>query len=153
MRLGRLLRAACLLVMASAHAADLSVIGGWSQPIGSMDLASGAGTDIRSPIESASSQAQISITNTGGGPWTLMVRRLDSTLPVGVDLAVRRTTSGSGGGSLVGGESYMNVTATEQALFSGTGDRGGIGIQLRLDGLSIRQAPGPYDSPILYRIE
>lgn len=143
---------AFLLMAAFSQAADVNVVGSWSERIGAADLSAGAGTDIRWPIESDPYQVQISIDNTGGGPWTLMVRRFGSNLPAGVTVAIRRTTGGSGDG-VVGGESYVMVTEIDQPLFYGTGDSSGIGIQQRLDGVSIGQGRGDYSGELLYRVQ
>ncbi|WP_233490323.1 hypothetical protein [Thiocapsa marina] len=137
----------------SAQAADISLTGGdWSETIDAGDLIAGAGSDIRSPIESGSYQATLDISNTGGALWTVGVQRSGSSLPSGVTLAVRRTSDGSGGGSITGGQSYLTVGSLEQAIFYGSGDRSGIRLQLRLDGVSVGNGPGAYDTTLIYRI-
>ncbi len=140
----------CALAMPFTHAADIEVFGFWSEQLGAIDLASGAGSDIRSPIISDPLHAQINIANTGGGSWTLVLRREGSNLPSEVTLAVRRSSSGSGAGSVSGGEDYLTVTDSDQALFSGSGDRDGIGLQLRLQGVSVRHGAGTFGSLLRY---
>jgi hypothetical protein len=143
----------CSLVMAGPQAADVAVFGSWSEQLGAIDLAAGAGSDIRSPITSDGSQTYISIANTGGGAWTLYVRRTDSSLPSGVSLAMRRISSGSGTGTIVGGEGDLTVTDMDQEFFFGSGDRIDIALQLRLDGVSVRHGMGTFGTLIHYRID
>lgn len=148
-----LLLSALLTAAIPAQGGDLSVLGGWSPLIDAGALAAGAGSDFRTSIESPTSETRISILNTSGSPWTLWVRQATSSLPSGVTLSLRRTTSGSGAGDLTGGQSYLSLDQGEQALFSGTGDRTGIGLQWRLDGVSIRQGPGVHGGAIQYRVD
>jgi len=145
---------AAVLAAAQAGAADIGLTGGgWSETIDAGDLFAGAGTDIRSPIESGSSEFRVDVSNTGGASWTVRLRRSDLSWPSGVTLAARRTTDGSGAGSIGGGASYQNVTGLDQALFSGSGDRSGIGIQLKLEGLSVQHAPALYETTLTYTID
>jgi hypothetical protein len=146
--------AASAMAAGTGAAADIGLTGGgWSETIDAADLFAGAGTDIRSPIESGSSEFRVDVSNTGGASWTVRLRRSDLSWPSGVALAARRTTDGSGPGSISGGASYQSVTALEQALFSGSGDRSGIGIQLKLEGLSVQHAPALYETTLTYSIE
>ncbi len=152
MRIHVILSSVVLLAALNLEAASISVMGEWFATIGESDLASGAGTDIRSAIESNAYQAEISIGDTGGAFWTLVVSRSGATLPTGVALAVRRNGSGSCG-NLTGGMEYRDLTDQDQTFFSGVGDCSGIGIQLRLQGVSIQQAPGLYGTTILYTVQ
>jgi hypothetical protein len=144
--------ALCLAVASVAQAADLTVTGSWSETLGPPDLVDGAGTDIRSPITSGSYQATLDIANTGGAAWTIGVRRASSNLPTGVAIAVRRTTTGTGDGGISGGESFLTVGGTEQTLCSGTGDRSGVGLQLRLNSISVAHGTGSFGATLTYRI-
>jgi len=139
---------------ACVQAADINLTGGgWSETIDSGDLVAGAGTDIRSPIESGSAELRVDVSNASGASWTINLRRRDLSWPSGVALAARRTTDGSGAGSISGGASYQTITALDQALFSGSGDRSGIGIQLKLEGLSVQHAPAFYETSLTYSIQ
>jgi hypothetical protein len=142
---------AALLLTLGAQAANLSVVGDWFESIGPGHLTGGAGTDINPLIESRS-HAGVGIASTEGEPWTLVVQRSAANLPAGVSLAVRRTDSGSCGG-LVGGTAFQDLGDQVQALFSGQGDCSGIGIQLRLQGVSVRQAPGAFGTTLLYSLQ
>lgn len=52
----------------AAWGAELQVTGTWTRTIGQADLVAGAGTDIRSSIESDASQVTINISQTDGMP-------------------------------------------------------------------------------------
>ncbi len=141
-----------LVVILGANAASVNLVGDWVQTIGTPELVGGAGTDFRSTIESSAYQATISVSNTDGESWRLVVNRSGFSLPAGVTLAVRRNGSGSCG-NLIGGLDYVPVSDQGQELFSGTGDCSGIGIQLRLEGVSIRQTPDFYETTVLYTVQ
>ncbi|RKT43123.1 hypothetical protein [Thiocapsa rosea] len=141
-----------LSAIPGANAASVSLMGDWLPTIGAPELVGGAGTDFRFTIESSAYQATLSVAYTGGAPWRLVVNRSGFSLPAGVTLAVRRNGSGSCG-NLIGGLDYLTVSDQGQELFSGTGDCSGIGIQLRLEGVSIRQPPGFYETTVLYTVQ
>ena len=140
---------ACL----TAGAADISVDGGWWEQIDSADLAAGAGTDLRSSLESPAGVSRLDITNTSGQPWSVRVSCDAAELPAGLVLAVRRTTDGSGGGSVSGGTGYLTLGATERVLFTGTADRTSVGLQYRLEGLGVTQSPAVLVPSVTYSIE
>jgi hypothetical protein len=152
MRILAILSSVALLATLNVQAASLSVMGDWFATIGESDVVSGAGSDIRSAIESSEYQAEVSIADTGGAVWALVVSRSGANLPTGVTLAVRRTGNGSCG-SLTGGTEYRDLTDQDQLFFSGLGDCSGIGIQLRLQGVSVQQAPGLYGTTVHYTVQ
>ncbi|MFC6674154.1 hypothetical protein [Marinobacterium aestuariivivens] len=149
--IGALLLITCSL--SPAQAADVSVVGNWSELIDSNDLTAGAGSDLRSPIESGSALATVDISATGGSSWAVKVSKSDINWPTGVSIAVRRTSDGTGAGTISGGTGYLIVTGTEQTLFSGSGDRSGIQLQLKTENLSIGDAPDTYGATLTYRVE
>ncbi|KAA6183066.1 hypothetical protein F2Q65_16650 [Thiohalocapsa marina] len=138
---------------AAALAADLTLLGDWSKALGTQDLSGGAGTDFPAAFESSATQATIDVTNTGGAAWTLWVRQDQAMLPPAVGLSVRRSSDGSGQGSISGGSAYLTPDFQEQILCSGVGDRSGIGLQFRLSGISISQPPGSFGATLGYRVD
>ncbi|QVL51028.1 MAG: hypothetical protein KFB96_11830 [Thiocapsa sp.] len=144
-----------VLVLATfvAHGSRISLVGSWSQPIGSSLLTGGPGTGIRSPIESDPVQATISISDTDQAAWCVKVRQVSADMPTDVLLAVKRTTDGVGQGSILGGQNYLVIGETEQILFEGIGDRSEIGLQYKLEGVTILQGQGRHGSTLLYRVE
>ena len=148
---GLLLLFACQLP--SAQAADISLVGNWTEVIDSNDLTAGAGSDLSSPIESNTAQATIDITTTGGSGWTVKVSKSDINWPAGVSLAVKRSSDGTGAGTISGGTTYLTLTGTEQTLFTGSDDRSSIQLQLKTQSLSVNDAPDNYSATLSYRIE
>ena len=142
-----------LLLAGAVQAAGITVVGHWFETIGVEDLTAGAGTDFRPAIENEALPTTVTIANTQGAAWMLWARCRDSSLPAAVSLAVRRTTDGSGDGSISGGMDYLQLTDYEQVLASGVGDRSGIGLRLRLSGVSISQGPGAHGCTLDYRVQ
>ncbi|MCF7984025.1 MAG: hypothetical protein K9L70_06445 [Thiohalocapsa sp.] len=141
-----------LMPVLCASASGITVSGTWSETIGSDDLFAGTGTDIRSPIVSGAAQAVLDIADTGGRSWTVYLRRAEIAWHADVTLSVRRSGDGSGSGSIVGGTDYRPVTASDQVFFTGSGDRAGIGIELRLEGVSVAQDPNLYETAVTYSV-
>jgi hypothetical protein len=143
---------AALALATVAQAADIRVQGDWAVSIGAADLAGGAGSDIRSPIDSATNQTSLEVSNTGGGAWVLRLRRSDFAWATGAELYARRTTDGSGAGSIAGGDGWVQITSIQRELCHGTGDRSNVRVQLRLSGVGVAHAPGSYGGQVIYSI-
>ncbi|MCC4114222.1 hypothetical protein LLG90_02540 [Aromatoleum toluclasticum] len=150
--MGALCALALLAASPLARAADIGVTGSWLETIDRNDLSAGAGSDVRTPIESSSAQVTLDITNTLGAGWTVQLSRSDINWPAGVTIAARRTSDGAGGGSISGGAAYVAANGAPQIFFTGTGDRTGIQIQIRTEGVSVRTAPGTYSTGLIYSI-
>lgn len=133
-------------------AADLAVTGNWSRTVNNADLAAGAGSDLHSLIESGTAEATLDISNTFGGNWAVVARKSAITWPATVSIAVRRTSDGSGGGTIAGGTAYLTLSTTDQTLFTGTGDRSSVQLQLRTDGLSVEHGVGTYSLNVIYTL-
>lgn len=141
-------------VVTPARAIDITVSGDWSRTITASDLQAGAGSDLASTYESASNQASITISGTGGNTdaWRVDVRRTDTTWHANFTLSVKRTADGSGGGGISGGTAYQAITTTDASFFSGTGDRTGVTAQLKLEGMSVQVPPATYSTTITYTV-
>jgi hypothetical protein len=138
---------------ATACAADIAVSGAWSRTVNRDDLTAGAGSALRSPIESAAGVASIAISNTGGGAWTVSAQSSNLNFPPGAVVSVRMTSAGSGTGSVSGGVGYLALSGSSQVLFSGSGDRSGIQVQLRMGGISLSTVPAIYSLSIQYAVQ
>ena len=135
-------------------ATDIAVTGTWSPVYSAGDLVSGAGSDFASQLESAGGQATMDISNSGGAGWTVRVRKSDLAWSSGASLAVKLSSpSGTGPGSVSGGASYLAVTDSDQVLMTGSGDRSGIQLRFRLQGVSIRNARGNYGTSLTYSVQ
>jgi hypothetical protein len=143
----------CVLLTAFAgvaSAADIEVTGHWSRIVNRADLIDGAGTDIAPFIESSPAVATLDITGTDDAPWTVRVALEDFGWPPDASVSVRRSGNDSG---INGGDSYLPIDSTARVFFSGTGDRTGIQIQIRVDGVDIDTAPDLYTLTITYSVQ
>jgi hypothetical protein len=152
--IGALLSA--ILALAGTAWAELSITatGLWSETIDEADLASDPGSDLTSTYESPTDQVSLDITGAVDDldAWRVDVTRFDATWHANLHLDLRRTSDGSGSGSISGGSSYQEVSETYQSLFSGSGDRTSINIQLRLTGVSVQVPSATYSTTVHYTI-
>jgi hypothetical protein len=138
----------------SGRAMDIVALGSWSETIDTGDLVGGAGGTLTSTYESSLDQVSMGIQNTAAvdDSWRVDVRRLDINWLTDCTLSLRRSSDGTGSGSISGGTSYQVVGTTDAALFSGAGDRDGIDLQLKLEGLSIQVTPDTYSTTVIYTL-
>jgi len=130
-------------------AISISATGNWNETIGSSPPL--AGDDLPNTCESASNVISINITATSG-TWALTVKKIDSKWHGNLHLWIKRTSDGSGTGSISNGSSYQEVTGIDQAFFNGNGDRSGVNIQLKLTGVSIQVPPDSYMTAVYYTV-
>jgi len=135
-------------------AMDIVALGSWSETVDANDLVGGAGGTLTATYESALDQASLSIQNTAAvdDSWRVDIRRLDINWPPDCNLSLRRTSDGTGGGSIFGGGSYQIIGTTDSAFLSGAGDRDGVDLQLKLGGLSIQVSPDTYSTTVIYTL-
>jgi len=143
----------CFWLAGNAWAAEITVSANWSTTVNRDNLIAGAGTHLQNPIESAPAVATLNISNTLGASWSVRVAKNDGSWPANVGIAVKRNSNGSGSGTISSGTAYVAVDSISNAFFSGTGDRSGIEIQLKVDGLSINTPPAPYSLVITYTVQ
>lgn len=135
-------------------AISITASGSWSETVDALDLQTGAGSDLVSSYESPSTAVTIDITGTtgNGDNWRVDVSKTDATWDGSLLLDVKRTTSGTGTGSISGGTSYQEVSGTDQSFFSGSGDRTDLKIQLQLRGMSVQVSPDTYSTTVFYTV-
>ena len=131
---------------------DIIVTGSWTLTIDASDLQAGAGSDLIDTYESASDQIDITLYVQGANQWRVDVRKSDSNWHSDFQSSVRRTSDGSGPGSISGGTSYQVVTDTDQSFFNGHKDRQGIKVQLELSGVSVQIPPDTYSTTVYYTV-
>lgn len=126
----------------------------WSPNLDASDLISGAGSDLVSTHSSASDVVELDISGSASSSdaWRVEVRRDDATWPAGLTLRVRRTGAGTGPGTISGGTSWVTIGSTDATFFSGEGDRSAIDLQLQLDGASVSQGDGTWQSSVVYTV-
>jgi len=131
-------------------AVNITITGSWSETIDASDLQAGAGSDLIDTYESASNTVAIDIiapTN-----WRVDVKKSDTNWHANSQLYVRRTSDGSGSGSISGGTSYQEITDTDQSFFNGTIDRSNITGQLKLTGVSVQIPVDTYTTTVYYTV-
>jgi hypothetical protein len=133
-------------------AISISITGSWFETVDETDLAGAPGSDLVSTYESAADQVSLDVTDTEGKDWRVDIRRVDTDWHGDLLLYVRRTSAGSGPGSISGGTSYQQISETYQEFFSGTNDRTGINAQLMLDGISVQVPSANYATTIYYTV-
>lgn len=131
-------------------AADIYATGGWTEVIDASDLVSGAGSDLNSQYESASDATTIDIENAEF--YNVYVRKSDSNWHPSLALYIRRTGSGSGGGSVSGGLTYRQVSDADTYFFQGYLPRTGITARYKMTGLSISIPPDTYSTTVILTI-
>jgi len=135
-------------------AITITVTGNWAETIDASDLQAGAGSDLISTYESASNVGIVDISSTAGN-WALVIKKTDTNWHGNFHLYVKRTSDGSGSGTISGGTAYQEITDTDQPFFRGSSDcfdRSNINLQLKLEGVSIQVPPGTYTTKIYYTV-
>lgn len=131
---------------------EIVVTGSWTLTIDALDLQAGAGSDLIDTYESALDQVSIDVTVTGNRNWRVDVRKGDTNWHSDFELSVRRTSDGTGPGTVAGGTSYQIVTDTDQSFFSGRRNKFSINVQLKLSGVSIQILPDNHATEVYYTI-
>ena len=150
-------RALLRLVLAAAlagslDAINLTVSGSWTNVIDVSDLQGGPGSDLIASYESPLNQIALTISSASGLNWQISVRKIDSVWNASLQLAAKRTSSGSGTGTVSGGTSYLTLTSTDQTLFTGRGNKSSVAIRLRLSGVSVDIPPNTYSTTVVYTV-
>ena len=134
---------------------NIIVMGGWTNPVNSANLASGAGSNLVTTYQSEAGATTLSIV--GGkkdAVWQVYINRSEMNWPSSFVLYVRRTGPGDGkeGVTVRGGLSFQVVNSARILLCSGTGDVRYIPIQYQLSGVSLATDPNHYVSGVVYTV-
>lgn len=146
------LLAAALLCGTMAGAADLTALGTWVATISSQSLTGGAGSGLAQQVESLTAVTTLTISNTSGA-WSLRAHRSGGHEHGDVTVYVRRTSNGTGTGTIAGGSGYVELTTADAELFSGSENRNGVTLQFKISGVSHRLTPDTYFSNIVFTIQ
>ena len=142
------------LIQAEAKSVKISATGGWNFTIDASDLTAGPGSDL---ADKDSDPSATFLTVSVKGPdwkvevWRVDARRSDTLWDGNLALYVRRTSDGTGSGTVSGGSSYIPVGLTNTPFFSGSESKSNMSIQYRL-GSSVRVPPGSYGTTVIYTI-
>jgi len=117
---------------------SIAAVGGWSQIVTAMDLQGAGGSDLNPIYTSNVSQTVIAVVGTQSNisNWRVDVRRSAGIWVDDLKISIKRSSEGFGGGNIFGGTSYQVIGTTDSVMFSGSGDRSDIHIQLQLSGVS-----------------
>jgi hypothetical protein len=134
-------------------AIELATSGGLTRTIGRADLVSGAGSNLNSThTDAAATSLAISDTAGASDSWRIDVRKSDTAWNGTLRLKVRRDTDGSGDGSVLGGNSFIEITGSDNHFFSGAGDRSGISLSYQLTGMAVTIPPGFYNTTVIFTV-
>jgi hypothetical protein len=133
---------------------SIKITGKWNLKIDENDLVGGAGTTFPDAFESKTDEISITIskTTTPTTPWRVDIRRIDINWHPNLTLFVKRTSDGTGDGTIDNGTTYQQVTLIDQFFFSGTGERSKIDIQLKIEGVSLPVPVDTYSTEIYYTV-
>lgn len=144
----------CVLVAGGSRAVaqlgDITATGGWTRTISASDLTGGAGSNLTSQYDSATNATTININVSVLVGVT--VRRVGVNWHDDLQLQVRRSSNGSGLGSISGGTSFQALGLVDQQLFSVLLLRSNVTAQYRLTGMSVSVPPGSYSSTVIYTL-
>jgi len=142
-----ILALSCVFSDAAHAASSITLRGTWSRAINKYDLMGGAGTDLAASYSSGNDQTTADITLVTGA-WSIDVRKVNSNWNDELHLLIRRSSDGTGTGSVSGGSNFQEITDTDMSFFSGSLERFNVGIQFMLNGVSIRIPPANYAATI-----
>jgi len=128
----------------------------WTVSVGSYaDLIGGAGTNLKDAVESGTAQYVINI---GGGPgsktWQVDVRRDNTSWNGALTLSVKRTSDGTGPGTIAGGTNYIPIPVdpSYSVFFTGQETRDGINLQYQISGLTVTLGVHAFSTTVTYTI-
>lgn len=130
---------------------SIRVSGTWKLTIDQTHIVGGAGSDIQSTYESTGGDVYLVITKSEG-TWTMDIRRADTTWHADFTISARRSSDGTGIGTITGGTTYQAITTTDQYFFEGSDDRSNVDIQYQLSGMSMAVPAGTYITTIYYTV-
>lgn len=133
------------------QAISITVTGSWSETIDESDLQAGPGSDLRAKYTSAKDQISIDIGDTAAN-WEVNVSKFDTNWHPDFQLSVKRTSKGTGPGSIKGGNSGQQVTDVSQQFFYGSETRDNVEVQFKLDGVSVQIPPDTYLTTVYYEV-
>lgn len=132
-------------------AVTITVTGSWSQTVGASNLASGAGSNLSNPVASPTDQLSIAVgsgSGSGSGNSHVTVQRVDTGWNSNLNIYVQMT---SNNGTVSGGTAYLLVTTSPQTFITEKGNPT-VGVQVKLDGLSLQVPPGTYTTGLLFTV-
>jgi len=141
-----------LVLACEPRAADITSIGNWTENIDSIDLIAGAGSDLINLYESSTNVTVLTITNVIGSAWQLNARRSDTLWDADFSIFIKRTSDGTGPGTISGGTAYIELSTFDTQIFTGTDNRSDISVQYKLTGMSKTISPNTYITTVIVTV-
>jgi hypothetical protein len=132
--------------------AEVTVTGNWQETIDGIDLQGEGGSPLKSIYTSAVDEISIDIQGRRVNDWIVYVKRIDNTWNRDFRLKIRRTSDGTGSGSISGGTSYFNISKKDKQFFTGNKKRWNIDAQLKLKLRADVVDGGMYDTTVIYTV-
>lgn len=126
--------------LSAVFALEVTVSGGHAFSLDLADLAGGAGSNLIPVHHSGADAILLTVAGTSGDDdtWQMQVHKEDSLWHGSLALGVLRTGTGSGSGSISGGDVLsLTLNSSDQVFFEGSGDRINVPVQLTLSGVSV----------------
>ena len=125
----------------------------WDVAVGPADILGGDGGDFADEFESASDEKQLDVKNPVAN-WRIDVSRSSASWHTNIHLYIRRTSDGTGTGTISIGTTYQEITTTNTSFFDGTGQRDNVDLQFKVGGaFAAAGVPaGSYVTTITYTV-
>lgn len=135
-------------------AISITATGDWFETIDENDLIAGAGSNLKNTYTSDGNATVLGISgcSDAGDAWKMTVKKTDTKWNAKFTFSVKRTSDGSGNGSISGGGSFILVEDNDKDFFSGAGDRSDINVQKQLGGVSLQIPPDTYSTTIVFTV-
>lgn len=140
------------LFVSMSHSQTIKVTGSWEVFIDETDLQGGPGTDLNPTYTSLVDQIDVDCHAQSGHDYQVDVRKSDSNWDNSMKLWIRRTGDGNGGGWLLGGTVYQQITDSDQQFWQGGKNKTSIPLQFELRDVSVQIAPDVYTTTIWFTI-
>lgn len=138
-----------------AFGISITVTGSPGFSIDAADLSGGAGSDFIADHSNADNAILVTVVDTTGDTdaWQIQVRQTDVLWHGSLDLALLRTGTGSGTGSVSGGNLLpVTLTAVDQVFFEGEGNMTDIPLRMDLSGVSVLIPVDTYSATLNFTI-
>ncbi len=134
--------------------AFINVEGNWNYAISPIVE---AGNDFSYEYTSNPAQVYLSATTSkgkgnGNFRWSFSIHKEDIFWDAALQLFVKRTGNGNGGGFIQGGTAFQEISNNDNFFFSGKKSRADIPLQFQIQGVSVLIPSGNYATSVVYTL-
>jgi hypothetical protein len=129
--------------------------GGWNFIVGKDNIPGGPGGNVTGDYESPVDAETLTVgaCTSAADAWRIDIKKTDALWDSDLVISARIRNPGTGDGTLTSFGTYQVLTDTSMPFLSGTGNRTGIAIQLKVSGISIsRIQAGRYLADLVYTV-